>query len=349
MDEKLREQYTIAEDERLFVAVQKLSANPCKGLVVMRGEKAVGTFTRADMIRCSHLMGRHDISVGEYACRSFHSASTLEEAGKTAGIHALMPVVNGEGGLIDIYLNQRAIGEKYYFPVVVMAGGKGTRLFPYTRVLPKPLVPVVDDIPMVELVMNQIHRFGPEDFTLIVNHKKEMIEDYFRDAKTDYRISFVEEENPLGTGGGLGLIKDSLSETFCLTNCDILMTENMSEIYEYHLKSGNDITVIAALMPIPVSYGVLKTDERQKITDFVEKPVYLELVNIGIYFVNPDVLQYIEKDEPIDFPDVMKKVQNARGTAGVYPITNDRWMDMGQVSTYEQVREKLKRKYKEIQ
>jgi len=334
--------YTVDRYAYLSQVVQKLSENEHKGLIVLDGDKVCGTFTRADMVRCSHCMGMQDVTVEEFFNRSFTAAHTPEEAESMK--HSIIPVVDEKGKLTDICFPIFRHSSSHLFPVVVMAGGKGTRLYPYTRILPKPLVPLVGEQPMVETIMDRFHSYGPDQFFMIVNYKKEMIKDYFKDVELDYSVSFRDETTALGTGGGLYLVRDDIDETFCLTNCDIILRENLDEIYEFHKESGNLITMITALMPVSVPYGVIKVDERQKIREMVEKPTYMMLVNIGIYFVEPEVFHYLSDKEKVDFPTLIGRVKEDGKAVGVYPITNDSWLDMGQVNSYEHAREVLRMK-----
>ncbi|MEE3392717.1 MAG: sugar phosphate nucleotidyltransferase [Lachnospiraceae bacterium] len=345
IDEAALKSYTVREDDYLFEAVRKLSRNEHKGIIALDNDnKVCGTFTRADMVRCSHLMGMQDVKLGDFINREFFAL--YEEQKPDQVYHSIIPVTDKEGCLTDIYFPPKKEMVKYDFPVAVMAGGRGTRLYPYTKVLPKPLVPLVGEKPMIETIMDRFHDYGPDNFYMIVNYKKEMIIDYFRDADLDYQVHFAEEKIPLGTGGGLYMLRDKIKDTFCLTNCDIILQENLSEIYEFHKESGNLITMITSLMSIDVPYGVIKVDDRQQIVDMIEKPTYLVLVNIGIYFIEPEVFDLIEDNVYIDFPSVIDKVKKAGRPVGIYPITDDMWMDMGQVSSYEHAKEVLQMKLK---
>ena len=156
-------------------------------------------------------------------------------------------------------------------PVVIMAGGLGTRLYPYTKVLPKPLIPI-GEIPIAEHIINRFNNCGCKNFHLIVNHKKNMIKAYFNEIEKDYSVDYVDEDRPLGTGGGLSLLKGKINKTFILSNCDILIDENYEKIYEYHKKEKNLITMICSLKNIKIPYGVINIGENGEIDSMKEKP-----------------------------------------------------------------------------
>ena len=139
------------------------------------------------------------------------------------------------GGL-DIDTHKKACA-----PVVIMAGGLGTRLYPYTKILPKPLIPI-GEMPIVEHIIHRFADVGCSAFTMIVNYKKSMIKSYFNDLQKDYTVDYVDEDTPLGTGGGLSLLKGKVTQTFFLTNCDILIDADFGDIYQYHKEKGNVIT-----------------------------------------------------------------------------------------------------------
>ncbi len=330
---KSYENYLVDFDSSLSNAVEKMCVNKYKGLVIIHRNKVVGTFTRQDLVKCSHCFGFNEIKIGEFINKSFdYCLNKYDEKKFKDKNHTLVPIVNEKMELLDIeFLKKKKIKKIYHFPVVIMAGGKGTRLLPYTNILPKPLIPVVDDIPMVGMIINSFKKYGTNEYYMIVNYKKEMIEDYFNSVEKDYRLTFIEESNYLGTGGGLRYAKDKIDSTFFLSNCDILMLENYNEVYEYHKKNKNVITMIVSLKPINIPYGVIKTDENQCIIESIEKPTYMTLVNTGIYILEPDVFDYIKEEEHVDFPTIIERLKADNKKIGVYPITSDRWLDMGQI------------------
>ncbi|MCR4695257.1 MAG: NTP transferase domain-containing protein [Pseudobutyrivibrio sp.] len=244
-----------------------------------------------------------------------------------------LPIVDERGIVIDTVFWSDAKYKKesnLSTPVVMMAGGKGTRLYPYTRILPKPLIPVGDK-PIAELIMDSFADYGIKDMIMIVNHKKGMIKSYFAEANRPYNIDFVDEDKPLGTGGGLSLLRGKVNETFILTNCDILVEEDFSKIYAHHKKEGNAITMICSLRNFQIAYGIVEFGEHGNITNMQEKPEFSFFTNTGIYIVEPEVFDYIKDDEAIGFPDIISRMKDDGKKVGVYPINENTWMDMGQL------------------
>lgn len=250
-----------------------------------------------------------------------------------------LPVVNKQHEVVGIEflynteLNQRGT---LNLPVVMMAGGKGTRLYPYTRILPKPLIPI-DDIPISERIMNRFYEFGCEDFYMIVNYKKEMIKAYFHEVELPYSVHFVDEEVSLGTGGGLKLLEGYLNSTFVLSNCDSIIETDYSKLYNYHKAHGNDITFVGSLVNYEIPYGVVEFEEGGRITALKEKPSYSFFTNTGMYIVEPNVFDYIEKQECVGFPTIAQRLMDAGLSVGVYPVSSKSWMDMGQFDSMDEM------------
>ena len=334
--------YIVRSHELLSHAVERLCQNPHKGLVVVEDGKPVGVFTRHDMVKCSHCFGMHDVTIGEFSNKDFIYCVHQVSPELASSMHSLIPLVDDEGRLEAIFFPDNKQRRRHHpCPVVINAGGRGTRLYPYTETVPKPLVKILDEKPMVELIMDQFHKYGHSEFHMILNHKKEMIEDYFRRGTFPYQVEFHEEEKPLGTGGGLHFLRNRLSGTFFFTNCDIIMLENCDEVYEYHKQSGKIATMVASLKPINIPYGVIQTDEEQNLVSALEKPTYMTMVNTGIYVLEPDIFDYIKTDENIGFPDILDRVRADGNPVGIYPVTADRWLDMGQIDELEYAKKVL--------
>ena len=225
-------------------------------------------------------------------------------------------------------------------PVVMMAGGLGTRLYPYTKILPKPLIPV-GDVPIAEHIINRFRDVGCSKFWLVVNYKKNMIKSYFNDLEKEYHVEYVDEDKPLGTGGGLSLLKGKLNETFFLTNCDILIDADFGDVYEFHKKSKNWITMVCAVKHFTIPYGVVNLSDDGQISEMQEKPAMNFLTNTGVYVVEPQVIDLIEPNTPTPFTDLIDRVHKHGGRAGVYPVSEQSWMDMGQLEELDNMRRRL--------
>lgn len=254
-----------------------------------------------------------------------------------------LPLLDESGQIVDVLFaggldvdNRRRAG----LPVVIMAGGLGTRLYPYTKILPKPLIPV-GELPIAEHIINRFCGFGCHEFTLVVNYKKNMIKSYFNDLEKSYTVRYVDEDTPLGTGGGLCLLKGQLHEPFFLSNCDILLDADFGDVYNHHKRSGNLITMICAFKHFTVPYGVIELDDGGRVAAMREKPEMNFLTNTGVYVVEPRVVEELEDGKKQDFTDIIERYRSAGEKIGVYPIAESSWMDMGQIEELDTMRRRL--------
>ncbi len=258
------------------------------------------------------------------------------------GIDAL-PLLGEDGRVVDIaFARRRGVPARggLDLPVVMMAGGLGTRLYPYTKILPKPLIPVGEQ-PIAELIIDRFHTFGCKDFRLIVNYKKNMIKSYFSDLEKDYTVSFIDEETFMGTGGGLCLLKGKVDRPFFFTNCDTLLDLDFAALYEYHKRRRNVVTMVVAAKHYTVPYGVVEAGEDGAIKQMREKPALDFLTNTGVYVVEPRVVEEMPGGEKLGFPDVIERYRQKGERVGVYPIGEAGWMDMGQLEELEKMRRRL--------
>lgn len=254
-----------------------------------------------------------------------------------------IPIVDSNNELIEIYIGKErynADTTDLHVPVVINAGGKGTRLEPYTKILPKPLIPV-GELPIIEHIMKRFMEYGCNDFSIILNYKKELIRAYFSDNIPQYNIDWYEEKKPLGTGGGLCLLKGKINQTFFFTNCDNLLLSDYESILKFHKENKNVITMVCAHKNIVIPYGVINMGVNGTIESMQEKPEMSFLTNTGIYVVEPEVLDDIEDNISIGFPDIVEKERLKGKKVAVYPISENEWLDMGQPSELEKMRKRL--------
>lgn len=225
-------------------------------------------------------------------------------------------------------------------PVVIMAGGAGTRLYPYTKILPKPLIPIGES-PIVERIIDYYTDYNIDKFYMTVNYKKGMIRSYFQELDPEYAIEYIEETIPLGTGGGLKLIQNKLERPLFVTNCDALILADYSDIYEHHKKTGNDITMVSALKNFTVPYGVLHSGADGELLNIEEKPKLSYFINTGMYVINPETIELIPDNQLFHMTHLIEKVMNKGGKVGTYPVSEDSFLDMGEFSEMKRMEQKL--------
>jgi dTDP-glucose pyrophosphorylase/CBS domain-containing protein len=227
-------------------------------------------------------------------------------------------------------------------PVVIMAGGRGTRLEPFTNILPKPLIPVGDRT-IIETIIEQFRPYGVDRFHLSINYKAKIIKSFFEELDPDYSIEYMEEDLPLGTAGSLRSLGAASAESIIVTNCDILVQADYAELVAFHAANANDITLVASLKDYRIPYGVCEIEAGGNLTKITEKPQYSFLVNTGMYLVRRDRLDLIPERERCDMPDFMGLVKAAGGRVGVFPIGENAWIDTGEWTEYRKALESLNR------
>jgi len=217
---------------------------------------------------------------------------------------------------------------------VVLAGGKGTRLAPYTRILPKPLMPI-GDMPILEVLLRQLKRAGVDEAILTVGHLAELLRAFFQDGeRLGLTVRYSFEDIPLGTAGPLRLVK-GLDETFLVMNGDVLTTLDFAKLIDYHRKSGALVTVAVHSREVKIDLGVLKLNGDSRVVDYIEKPTYNFEVSMGVYVFEPAVVDFIPFNQYFDFPSLILKLLAADRMVKVYRY-DGYWMDLGRPDDYEQ-------------
>ena len=217
---------------------------------------------------------------------------------------------------------------------VIFAGGKGTRLAPFTFVLPKPLMPV-GDLPIIEIVMRQLKRNGFEGVTLAVGHLASLVRAYFdgHPIANHVNLTYFQENEPLGTVGALGLIK-GLTHPFLAMNGDILTTLNYGELFDYHVASNAALTVAVTKKRVNIELGVLDLDASDRVTGYTEKPTKEYPASMGIYVYDPKVISYIEPGKYLDVPTLVLRLIEKGEKVQAY-VPDVFWLDMGNRGDYE--------------
>jgi NDP-sugar pyrophosphorylase family protein len=230
---------------------------------------------------------------------------------------------------------------------VILAGGKGTRLKPYTTVFPKPLMPIGDK-PILEIVVKQLKSHGFDEIIMAVGHLAELIMTFFNDGrKYGINIKYTREDKPLGTAGGLGLLKKELNETFLMMNGDVLTTLDFSDLVNYHKKNKAIATIALKKRAVKIDFGVPEVDEGNNIVGYTEKPEMEYLVSMGVYAFDPRILEYIRPNEYLDFPDLIKKLISNGETVKGYVYVGY-WLDIGRPDDYERANKEIEEIYPKL-
>ena len=338
----------IEEDKSILDAMCQLDRSGKKILFVHQDKKLLASLTDGDIRRW--ILKKGDLQMSVQYAANYHPRFLYEQEEdlamrtiKELGIDAI-PIVNNEYLIQKIIFANESVQKHMKFdievPVVIMAGGLGTRLSPYTKILPKPLIPV-GDYPIAEHIIHQFCLYGCRQYYMIVNYKRNMIKAYFDELDKKYQLDFIMEEKPLGTGGGISLLKGKMKKTFILTNCDILIDDDLTKAYQQHTKSGNLITMVCSLKNFIIPYGVVNIGEDGMIESMQEKPNMSFFTNTGCYFVEPEVIEGLTYNEPADFPTVIEKYRKVGKKVGYYPIGEDAWLDMGQLDELEKMKARL--------
>ena len=230
---------------------------------------------------------------------------------------------------IDVFGDKKiAVKKKVYKnKVVIMAGGKGTRLDPFTRVFPKALIPI-GDTPVIERIMNNFHSYGFSEFICTLNYKKEYLKLFLQENSLPYSKEWVEEESSLGTAGSLSLLKDKLVDAFFVTNCDTLLDVNYADILKWHKEHGAIITIIGCHNEISIPFGILHISGG-RLDRMLEKPVHDVIINTGVYVMEPEVLSFIPQGKSMNMNELIDCVVAEKKKISVYPTYNE-WVDIGQ-------------------
>ncbi len=335
-------------------AMKKLNESGQKGLIIVEDQNLLmGTLTDGD-IRKAILNGANisssiDLIYNRKPTFLVEGAFSFEAVKKIflERKFDLIPVVDEEGRHVDTLFwekifkkNRNKRKEKINVPVVIMAGGKGSRLTPFTNILPKPLVPVHNK-PIIEHIIDRFYEFGCNNFYMTVNYKARILKAYFDELQPDYNMSFVDESEPLGTAGCLRLLNGKFDEPFFVSNCDIIVKTNYQKIYDFHQKGGFDVTLVASAKEYIIPYGTCELNSNGHLSHINEKPQYNFLINTGLYILNPDILPFIPKNKFYHITHLIEEVKNRGKKVGVYPVDDEAWIDVGEWAEFKKATEKL--------
>lgn len=262
----------------------------------------------------------------------------------------LIPILDEDNKVVDfitwskVFSNGEIstfIESKINIPVVIMAGGRGARLDPYTTVLPKPLIPIGDK-PIIEIIIDEFKKQGASEYYLTLNHKAKMIEAYFSNIEKDYKLKFIKEEDFLGTAGSLKLLEQQISTTFIVSNCDVIVKANFEEVINFHQEQQAQLTMLSSIQHYKIPYGVIKFSEGGRVTSLIEKPEYTFSTNTGVYVLDKECLKSIPKNKHFDMTDLAESLIKNNKKVIIYPVNEGDYIDIGQWEEYKKAIERLK-------
>lgn len=340
----------ISKNSSLEQALKKMTESGKKCLIVANQGKFIGTLSDGD-VRKAILSGK-SIDSPIKGIFNENSFSILEGDFKEEDLkkvflekkYDLIPVLDNNNQVKDVIewrnlFQPRSSPQKRDMPVVIMAGGEGTRLNPFTNILPKPLIPL-NDKTVIEKILDSFTERGFHNFFLTVNFKGRILRAFFEELEPGYSIAFVEEKTPLGTAGSLHMLREELKSTFLLTNCDVIHDLDHGDLINFHNKNNCEITLVASAKKVIIPYGACEIDEEGFLSKIIEKPSLNYLINTGLYVLESSALNEIPDDKFFHITDLIAKVKSKGKRVGVFPIEDDAWIDIGQ---WEEYRSALKR------
>ena len=254
----------------------------------------------------------------------------------------LIPIINEKKQLVDIISwnnffksKQLKKNNKINIPVVIMAGGKGLRMSPFTKILPKPLIPIKEK-PVIDHIIESFLSYGFKKFFISLNHKSEILKAYFKDKSINSLIQFVEEEKPLGTAGCLSMLKNKINEPFFISNCDTLVEIDYKNLAEFHIKNKFEMTLVTVEKEFQIPFGACILNDDYTLKKLTEKPSTKYQINVGLYFASPSILSVIPSGKAFDMTDVINKLKQNNKKIGIYKVDQKCWHDVGRWDNYNE-------------
>jgi dTDP-glucose pyrophosphorylase len=339
---------------RVRDALKQLEETERKTLFVVDStNRLVGTLTDGDVRRWILAEGSLDgavealcnrqpcVAYGDYNLDAVRKEMLEKKIGS-------IPVIDASREIVDVLFWEDVFGDGVVrkpsqpidLPVVIMAGGKGTRLDPFTKILPKPLIPLGDKT-VIEVIIDSFVECGVGAFYISINYKSKIIKSYFEELNPTYTVNYIQEDKPLGTAGSLRFLRGRISSPLIVTNCDVIIKADFRDIVDHHLSGGNDITLVASLKNYNIPYGVCEIESGGGLSRIIEKPEYNFLVNTGMYLLQPETLDLIPENEFFHITHLIEKAKSTGAKVGIYPISDKSWIDTGEWVEYKNAVGKL--------
>lgn len=336
--------FLINYNKSLEDALKKISKNGCKAVIVSKKNFFVGVLTDGDIRRAI----LKKISINSKIDKFYNKKSKFLEKGKFSkklvqdlflnNKYDIIPVLEN-GKIVDVLTWDRVFKNRSIqpvnIPVIIMAGGFGKRLMPITNILPKALVPIKGK-PIVDYILDELKTSGMSRFFFVTNYYADLIESYLTSKDKLSKFFFIKEKKPLGTIGGIKLIKFNKNDNnLFVTNCDIVLKADYGDIVNFHNDNNNDLTIIASYKKTQLAYGVCHLNSHGDLDYIDEKPSFTHLINCGFYLINKKMINLIPKNYKFDFVDLIKKAKLKKKKIGIYPVAEDQWIDVGQWNEYQ--------------
>jgi len=322
--------------------------------VVSDDQILLGTLTDGDIRR--FILAGHELSGAIVGAHNQRPVTVEQGAFTRQALRALfqehsvevIPILDGSGRVVDCATWYEAFGTPSEpsddiagVPVVIMAGGFGTRMQPFTHVLPKPLVPI-DGKPVIDHIIDRFGDAGAQSFTVMVHHKARILKAYLGDAYPAGRVEVVEEEHPLGTAGALRLLAGQVEGPAVVTNCDVLVDMRYRDLLDFHVQSGCGMTMVASVRTFQMPYGACTIGSDGTLERIEEKPETTRLVNTGLYVIDSSTFGDIPAGRAYDMNTFMSDLTASGRRVAVFPISADAWIDVGQWEEFHGASQRLK-------
>ena len=299
---KKLENLVVLPENSIKHSMKLINQNGVGSLIVVNKRKNVlGVLTDGDIRRAifrgkkidETIKGIFSKKIIKYQEKNF-DIELLEKKSLEKNLN-IIPILKKDK-LVDYFSIRSKQDNKSKIQTVIMAGGLGTRMRPFTDIFPKPMLPI-NNKTMIEIVINQFKKYGLDNFIFTINYKSDLLNPYLNILSSQIKIKYkiVKENKRLGTAGSLKLLKNRLKKDFFVTNCDTILKSNLNDIYQFHIKNKNDITIVAAIKNETIPYGVLKVNKNQIFSKIYEKPKNSYIVNTGVYVLNPGIISLIPK------------------------------------------------------
>jgi dTDP-glucose pyrophosphorylase len=343
--------YLISSEKKIKNIIKLLDSIHRSCLIVIDLKKhVIGTITDGD-IRRALLRNKNINTKLKYVCNRnylyFYKNYKIDHIkkiflNKNNNIK-IIPIIDENKKLIKVFTASSFDKKEYKYnkklksiKVVIMAGGKGKRLWPVTNVLPKPLIPIGENT-LIENIMSKFRSQGLNRFLITVNFKKELIKAYFKDSLSNFNINFLEEKKPLGTAGSLFFLQKFKPQDYFVTNCDNIFNVDYGNIFEFHKEKKSDLTIVGNTKNINIPYGKIIISEKGQFLELKEKPKIKILINTGLYIIGKKVIKSVPRNTKIDMNQLISLCKSKGLKVDVYPIEDESWLDVGQWKEYKKL------------